>query len=419
MRNNNTFSYLLVFACHLSIFFDLKLFAFTYLLFVTYIILFDRSLKKNLIFFYKLLPVTYYLINFYKLFSDNLNSVIFWDMQNFLHYLKCNSSNVVYFYKFNNYKELCPETIGYGPLTEFLLLGNIDIWLATQFLAIMFVIINLYFLLICKKNILLIVTILISPAFQFLFYSLNSDIFVLCYVVWLIKENNYKKININIFVLILLSLIKTYPIFLLLGLLGVSYIKENKFDSFKIFISILFSVSFLVQHYIINQSVLPVPISFTRSFGVLHDLKLVMNFIGYDEVSYLFLIFIFTMVIFRNKLKISVLNNSLNFPKKTIEKIIILLPTLYVINFYQNWGYKFMFNSILFVLIFNYVPKKQKLFILFCTLISSTYFLIGYGYTNSILNLITISLSKMFFYSLIIYKMYITFTIYKTQTKKN
>ena len=39
-----------------------------------------------------------------------------------------------------------------------------------------------------------------------------------------------------------------------------------------------------------------------------------------------------------------------------------------------------MFNSILFVLIYNYVPKKQKVFILFCTLISSTYFLIGYEY---------------------------------------
>ena len=150
-------------------FFDLKLFAFLYLFLVTRIILFDKSLIKDLIIYFKLLPVTYYLINFYKLFSGNLNSVIFWDMQNFLHYLRCNSSDVVYFYKLNNYKELCPETIGYGPLTEFLFLGNLDIWLTTQFLAIMFVIINLYFLIISKKNILLIVTIIISPAFQFLF----------------------------------------------------------------------------------------------------------------------------------------------------------------------------------------------------------------------------------------------------------
>lgn len=419
MKINNKFSYLLVFVCHLSIFFDLKLFAFLYLFLVTRIILFDKSLIKDLIIYFKLLPVTYYLINFYKLFSGNLNSVIFWDMQNFLHYLRCNSSDVVYFYKFNNYKELCPETIGYGPLTEFLFLGNLDIWLTTQFLAIMFVIINLYFLIISKKNILLIVTIIISPAFQFLFYSLNSDIFVLFYVVWLFKEKNYQKININIFMLILLSLIKTYPIFLLLGLLAISYMKENKYDSFKIFTALMFSAFFLVQHYIINQSVLPEPISFTRSFGVLHDLKLVINFIGYDEVSYLFLIFIFIGVIFRNKLKINILYNSLNFPEKTVEKIIILLPTLYVINFYQNWGYKFMFNSILFVLIYNYVPKKQKVFILFCTLISSTYFLIGYGYINSVLNLITISLSRLLFYSLIIYKIYLTFTIYKTQAKKN
>ena len=74
--------------------------------------------------------------------------------------------------------------------------------------------------------------------------------------------------------LILLSLIKTYPIFLLLGLLAISYMKENKYDSFKIFYSINILSFFLVQHYIINQSVLPEPISFTRSFGVLHDFKI-------------------------------------------------------------------------------------------------------------------------------------------------
>ena len=149
MKINNKFLFT-SFCLSFVNFFDLKLFAFLYLFLVTRIILFDKSLIKDLIIYFKLLPVTYYLINFYKLFSGNLNSVIFWDMQNFLHYLRCNSSDVVYFYKLNNYKELCPETIGYGPLTEFLFLGNLDIWLTTQFLAIMFVIINLYFLIISK-----------------------------------------------------------------------------------------------------------------------------------------------------------------------------------------------------------------------------------------------------------------------------
>ena len=73
------------------------------------------------------------------------------------------------------------ETIGYGPLTEFLFLGNLDIWLTTQFLAIMFVIINLYFLIISKKHFVdcnnyYFTSISISS------YSLNSDIFVLFYV---------------------------------------------------------------------------------------------------------------------------------------------------------------------------------------------------------------------------------------------
>ena len=84
------------------------------------------------------IPINYYFFNFFNTFSNNPKSSIFWDMQNFLHYIKCNSNKVKYNYRFLDEVLVCPETIGYGPLTEYLNLGNLNIWNTTLISAIIF-----------------------------------------------------------------------------------------------------------------------------------------------------------------------------------------------------------------------------------------------------------------------------------------
>ena len=72
-------------------------------------------------------------------------------MQKFLHYIKCNSDKVKYNYRFLDEILVCPETIGYGPLTEYLNFGNLNIWNTTLISAIIFFIISISFIFLSER----------------------------------------------------------------------------------------------------------------------------------------------------------------------------------------------------------------------------------------------------------------------------
>ena len=409
----------ILFICHLTIFYNYKLFILFYFSIATYIVYSEINLDKFSLFLIKFIPLNFYLINLSKLFFNDSKSIIFWDMQNFLHYINCNQKEILYTYKFNNFIEKCPETIGYGPLTEFLYFGNDHIWFLTIFFGILFIVINAIFLIKSKKNLIIISAILLSPSFQFLFYSLNSDIFVLLYLIWLIGSKNYKKTNLNIFIISFLALIKTYPLFLLLGYLLLSISKKERFNILKSLLAFLLNLFILINHYFLNTSFLPDPISFTRSFGILHDFKLMSDFIGFDEGAVLLTILVFFSLIFRKLIVNYFLNNTFLLPDDIIDKVIILLPTLYLINFYQNWGYKFVLNSLLIFLIFNFVKKNTQIFLIGVNLLCITYFFIGWGYENSFLNLLFFSLSKTLYYLFLLFIFYLTYNLFKNHNYFN
>ena len=72
----------------------------------------------------------------------------------------------------------CWDSIGYGPLSEILIFPADNIWGVTLGLALIFTLLVLYFLFSVEKNELIVVTILVSPAFQFMYYGLTTDIFI-------------------------------------------------------------------------------------------------------------------------------------------------------------------------------------------------------------------------------------------------
>jgi hypothetical protein len=414
-RKNSLLIFVII--IHISIFIDYKLFICSFLLFLTTIVLKELELSNYLVNLIKLIPINYYAFDLFKLFNENSQSVIFWDMQNFIHYLKCNSEQLTHNYKFNNILDQCPSTIGYGPLTEYIKISGFDIWNLTLAFAITFTVICIIFLFKSDINILLLVTIFISPSFQFLYYSLNSDIFVVVYLCWILNKNNYKKTTFSFIILAILSLIKTYPVLIYFGYLLLAILSKNRKEIKKILVFFTLTLVFLINHYLVNSAFLPDPISFTRSFGVLHDIKLALNYIGFDEV---FLLGLFTIIFatFFRKYFLSILRNDrLKFPEVISEKVMLLLPMLYLINFYQNWGYKFIFNSILGFIIFSYIGKSGQIFIVMSIIFAITYFFIGWGFTYSFINLIAISVSKISFYMYLLFTFFLTFNIYKNLQK--
>tara|TARA_B100000900_G_C20602448_1_gene726296 strand:- start:11023 stop:12207 length:1185 start_codon:yes stop_codon:yes gene_type:complete len=360
------------------------------------------------------IPINYYFFYFFSTFSINPKSSIFWDMQNFLHYIKCNSYKVKYNYRFLDEILVCPETIGYGPLTEFLNFGNLNIWNTTLISAIIFFIISIFFIFLSKDNLLLKTAILISPGFHFLFFSLNSDIYVLLFIVLLISKNFKINYLLELFLITFITLIKSYTVFLFIGLITKSLLYKEYKKAVVETAFMIFNIVILFAHYFLNSSLLPEPISFTRTFGVIHDYKIVTQYIGFDEALVIIFLLIGFLILFRNKLYSfhKILNTS---KTEIINKLIVLMPFCFFINLYQNWGYKFIFNSIVIFLIYKISNNNFfRFYLILLNIVSITYYSIGWGFEESILNLAILALSKFSFYlylilSIIIFqKLFIT-----------
>ena len=404
----------LLFFTNLSIYFNYLVFLLFFIILVIFGINKERELKKLELNLIKIIPLNYYFYNLFNTFNSNPNSSIFWDMQNFLHYVRCNVGKTDYDYKFLGEILSCPETIGYGPLTELIRLGNFNIWETTIFTAILFLSLSMLFIFFAKENILIKTSILISPGYHFLFFSLNTDIYVVFLVLLLINE----RIKINSFIVItvltVITLIKTYTVFLFIGLITKSLIYKNYKKAIFEFLFLTLNVSILFNHYFLNSSLLPEPISFTRSFGVIHDFKIITNYIGYDEASIIFVLLLSFIILLRNQS--SNIINSLNFSDIDVaNKLIVIMPLTFFINMYQNWGYKFIFNSIVIFLIYKISNNTTfKLYLIFINLMATTYYSIGWGFEESLLNLFIISFSKLSFYSFLILSVIIFYKLVKS-----
>ena len=243
------------------------------------------------------------------------------------------------------------------------------------------------------------VTILISPASHFLLFSLNSDVFVLLYMIYLISKKEVKFNIYNFIFLSLLSQIKIYTVSLFLGYSLVFYIRKQYK---KLNISILFFLInsiFIINHYLLESSFIPRPISYTRSFGILHDLDLIKNYIGFNRLIYFFIALLLLILIFGKPIFKKLIN--IEFPTVNFDssKILLLLPLVILVNSYQNWGYKFIFSALLIFIIFGSVSKNFQFYLTLVVLFSSTYYVIGWGYENTLINLLLIIFSKGLFYS--------------------
>ena len=390
--------FILLIIVNILIYTNYLIFILSFLLFSSFEIWNKQKNHKIETYLIRAIPINYYFFNFFNTFSNNPKSSIFWDMQNFLHYIKCNSDKVKYNYRFLDEILVCPETIGYGPLTEYLNFGNLNIWNTTLISAIIFFIISISFIFLSEDNLLLKTAILISPGFHFLFFSLNSDIYVLLFIVLLISKNFKINYLLELFLITFITLIKSYTVFLFIGLITKSLLYKEPKKAFVSTVFMVFNTAILFLHYFLNSSLLPEPISFTRTFGVIHDYKILTQYIGFDEALIIIFMLVGFLILFRSKLENihTILNTS---EIETINKLIVIIFFCFFINMYQNWGYKFIFNSIVIFLIYKISNNNFfQFYLILLNIVSTTYYSIGWGFEESILNLAILALSKFSFY---------------------
>lgn len=349
----------------------------------------------------KFIPISFYGYSIGSIFLANPRvSSIFWDMQNFLHFLNCDFKDS-YVYKFINEERVCGETIGYGPLSRLISL-NFDIWNFTLvfFFAFFFIIMVLIFR--STNYTMLFVIFAIAPSFNFLIFSLNADIFVFLFYLYIFSKNDYVLNYLDLFLLTILIQLKFYPVALLLGffifqLVNKSSSKKSKLILFAI---LLLNSASLAYDLFVNRSPLPEPISYTRTFGLYHDYLLIKEVVGLDEIIYIVpaLFFISFAVLYKypNLLQQLIYKNLTSLDLN--NKFIVFFPTALLINLFQNFGYKFIFNFFIIYIFFKYDFKKYKEFLVVTCLLQTTYYLIGYGFINNYFNNFILIFSKLSFY---------------------
>jgi hypothetical protein len=132
---------------------------------------------------------------------------------------------------------------------------------------------------------------------------------------------------------------------------------------------------------------------------------LLNEYIGFDEVAYLAIVLLIIFTLFRKKIDSNRLEISIK--KLAVDKTVMLFPLCFLINIYANWGYKFIFNSLFIYIIYESTNKSVRILLIFVNLLSTTYYSIGWGFTENLINFFIISTSKVLFYFYFIFSFYV------------
>jgi hypothetical protein len=293
-----------------------------------------NRITKKYTFFYLYFPLLFYSLRFIFGLSESFNNMLykigqfsymqsarFLDLQHLLVELNCNKEgkSLTYIYNFNeNMINSCPYTNHYGPLSNIFYINNNNIWLLTLLTAF-FVMLSIFFIYFksfsdYKEHRDLLFFLSISPPLNFLMERMNVDIIIYLICFWILKSQ--KHIYIKIIILLILSLYKLHPLFLLLGFVIYFFIKKD----IKLFIFSLISFvtsSILIYDYLFrgDNYLASIPSEFTWSYGLLSDAIALSRLFElsniYFSYSLLVLLVIFLSFYFQKINKISLYADSL------------------------------------------------------------------------------------------------------------
>jgi len=241
----------------------------------------------------------------------------------------------------------------YGPVLEYIKFYNNPI-LSTKIISVLVIIYLIYFINFTfnsnKKVSLFFFYLFLSSPITFAIERMNIDVVIFLILYLCIKYLIPKYKFLSIFIISLLIQIKIYPIFLLIGLLVVSFMSKNKRELKIYFLTIFLNTIFLLW-YIVNVNVqenIPNPYGISWTYGI------PSHFINYLEiinnslvVGILFLVSLIVSTIYFFPQKIN------EFSKETIfndNLVASFLITFVLTSFYFNFDYRL----VLFIFI---VPK--------------------------------------------------------------
>lgn len=241
----------------------------------------------------------------------------------------------------------------YGPVLEYIKFYNNPI-LSTKIISVLVIIYLIYFINFTfnsnKKVSLFFFYLFLSSPITFAIERMNIDVVIFLILYLCIKYLIPKYKFLSIFIISLLIQIKIYPIFLLIGLLVVSFMSKNKRELKIYFLTIFVNTIFLLW-YIVNVNVqenIPNPYGISWTYGI------PSHFINYLEiindslvVGILFLASLIVSTIYFFPQKIN------EFSKETIfndNLVASFLITFVLTSFYFNFDYRL----VLFIFI---VPK--------------------------------------------------------------
>ena len=370
------------------------------------------SNEKKLLLF---TPIIFYLVKLYK--SIERGDLLFWDNQYLFIYFNCNKGLTSHRLYLDNISYDCKSDLGFGIITKYISL-NINSWYAS---VILFGLVTL-FLIICitkvhDSNLYLFIFFILSPAFRFLLFSLNSDIFILITFLYLLYKTELKFKLVHLFVLTVLIQFKIFPMGVLLGYIFYNLMKKDFTNMMRDwFFTIMNLLIILIDSFFDTKNELSefvntflgVPYVYAPlySFGILADYKayLDVQLSPIDNFNFLRILivtsFLTVVILYKN-------NEFENYKYMSPyqEKLfVIFTPMVLFINSFGNYGYKLPFNFILiFVLFLN---SKTSLKIIFGIFIffNPLFYMLNFLYAHNLfeptlINGLSFIFSRVSFYT--------------------
>lgn len=265
----------------------------------------------------------------------------FIDLQQVLISINCNSENSKKVFEIVGTEQsiACPYQLGYGPIFEFLNI-KIDPWLGTIAITsiILIVLIIYYWVIINNLNAInsyIVSLIFLSPPINFVIERMNIDI-----IIFLVIAICYKKIkneNLINFIILLLSLIKFYPLIILF--INLIFYKLNKLKKYfrlnLLFIILFASITFFSSNEnLLNSRQFKVFRS-DRTFGLLSEALNFETSFGLKFTIYYIALFIFLLFFIFISKKTFIYSEMLN------KRLNLNLVSIFLfLSFLSNYDYR-------------------------------------------------------------------------------
>lgn len=372
----------------------------------------SQNEKKLLLF----TPLIFYIVKFYQ--SIQREDLLFWDNQYLFIYFNCNNGLTSHRIYLDDIPYTCISDLGFGIITKYIS-TSFNSWHASIILFGLVAIVLIFFVSKVHDNDLyFVIFFILSPAFRFLLFSLNSDIFILLTFVYLIYKTRLKFNLMHLLVLSVLIQFKIYPLGVLLGYIFYNLIKKdfthmirNLFFAIMNLLIIYFDSILDVQNEISQfvNTFLGIPYVYAPiySFGVLADYKTYfeVQLSPLENFSFLriliFISFLTVFILFKNN-EFENYKYLLEFQEKVL---VFFTPMVLFINFFGNYAYKLPFNFLLISVLFLNSKKSLKIIFGIFILFNPLFYLLNFEYAHNLfvpnyINSLSFIFSRVSFYTL-------------------